>query len=690
MTCLPGFFMNPAEDTVGEMIIPFVSQRKYMDLAPRNYTDSDLPRLQGMEYSQLIGKICVPLRNNNAIATSVSYTVLAWMTEVELAVPTPYLSLQAGPKVKKIAKDEYGKGPVSGPASVVASIAGKLVDAPVIGPLARATEIGAGAVASIAHIFGFSRPSVIGDSGYFRQRPFSSFASGFSGDTTAKLTLDPKNEVFVSPSTVGLENVDEMSFEYILGHDGYLQSVAMGTSDTPGTTLATFAVTPGLMQTATPSIDYTMYRITTPLFYTSRAFVYWTGSLKFKLRLVASRFHRGRLQLVYFPRAGGLTPATDVTNSTWNTIIDIATDKEVEVEIPWTQSNPWLPTSEVELGADPEFMGANGVLHLNVLNELSGGTTSTPDVNILVTVSAGPDFKMAKPYINRLYNLLPAYYYGTRGSGAFQIVYQNDIAAASSFVNYNGTAPMTELQSGDGAAGIVESNESWPGEHFGEVYTSLRPLIKRYSLYCSVHGEYIGANNIGLSLPQAPYDFMEWRPASAAFDGMGFPTFFTYFKKMYLGHRGSHRYKVTTGNTSSNTGAAFRNARVVLSDSVPTNLIEGIRPEAFEAGSGAEIVPIDTNNSLEFEVPYYYPQNFTLSDALNDNMYGNTTDLVTSNSSALVILDTGANATGDPAYDHEVYAAAGEDMNFFFFKFPPRLARINPGRGRQTITAVPA
>lgn len=135
---------------------------------------------------------------------------------MDLQVSTPYpLVTQAG--------DEYiGEGVISKPASTVARWANWLSDVPVIGRFARATEIGANAVSGIASIFGFSKPLMLEDLRHFKPRLFGPFAITEGRDNAYKLTLDPKNEVSIDPSIIGLPAKDSMAFANIISREGLI------------------------------------------------------------------------------------------------------------------------------------------------------------------------------------------------------------------------------------------------------------------------------------------------------------------------------------------------------------------------------------------------------------------------------------------------------------------------------------
>jgi len=116
------------------MELPFLWPNSWVDVID-NDEFLNLGRIQYVLYSKL--------RSANGVANaSVRISCYAWATDVEVAGLTSYLALQA---------DEYSEpGPISGPATAVAQVAGMLRDVPVVGRLATAAETGANLVGGIA------------------------------------------------------------------------------------------------------------------------------------------------------------------------------------------------------------------------------------------------------------------------------------------------------------------------------------------------------------------------------------------------------------------------------------------------------------------------------------------------------------------------------------------------------------
>jgi hypothetical protein len=80
--------------------------------------------------------------------------------------------------------------------------------------------------------------------------------------------------------------------------------------------------------------DYTVTKALYPtaLAYASFPFRYWRGSLKFRFEVVCSKFHRGRLRLLYDPKA---VPNVADFNKNYQTILDLDESTDLTVEVHW-------------------------------------------------------------------------------------------------------------------------------------------------------------------------------------------------------------------------------------------------------------------------------------------------------------------------------------------------------------------
>lgn len=129
-----------------------------------------------------------------------------------------------------------------------------------------------------------------------------------------------------------------------------------------------------------------------PLKFVSFPCRYWSGSLKYKLQIVASAYHSARIQIVYTPQgqAFNATLSDDEAFELTSHIVDIQCDSEIEFEIPWASHYPHLAID----GNDLTTANVNGNLGFRVLNTLTYKDSPIPPIEFNLWISAGSDFKL--------------------------------------------------------------------------------------------------------------------------------------------------------------------------------------------------------------------------------------------------------------------------------------------------------
>lgn len=378
----PGVWLKPQQSEGAELILPFFYPKSFVNITKASNL-SQMGQLNMVIYNVLRSA-------NGATGTGVSVQVYAWATDVTLAGPTVGLALQA---------DEYGMGAVSGPATTLASIASKLRSVPVIGKFATATEIGAKAVAGIAQLFGFTNVPVIEDTKPMRPTPFPQLASAEISYPVEKLTLDPKNELSIDPTIVGMSSDDELSIQHFASRQSFLCNLSWSTSTPVDTPLFTTKVTPnlGIGDTTTNGRNYF-----TPLALLATLFRSWRGDIVFTFRFVASPFHKGRVRISYDPVEDDVQTTGDTGPTVYNRIVDLGAETEVEVRVPYQQALAWCYCYE-SLGVawqnstTPTLAYTetydNGILSMKVLTQLSAPVvTSSVDVQVFVRAADNIEF----------------------------------------------------------------------------------------------------------------------------------------------------------------------------------------------------------------------------------------------------------------------------------------------------------
>lgn len=455
---LPGTWLVPADNAGGEIHVPYFRATNWVAIAGSGSATD----VKGMGYLKYI--IASPLAVASATASSsLSIQTYAWMEDVQLMGSTAELTLQS--------QDEYD-GVISKPASALASVSSKLESIPVIGKFARATTIGANALASVASIFGFTNVPVIEDVHAIMPGVAPHMASAQIGTALQKLAYDPKTELSIDPSLHGLGSEDELCIKSIIQRKSFLCMANWATTDLVGVVTFNCAVSPALFYTTVITKDaggtaaYRTYH--TPLSYVNQMFANWRGDMVFEIEVICTKFHKGRLKITWDPLGSTGTVDRSV-NAVYSTILDIGETNKAVFTVPYHQQLSFLKTVtdpsnmnwSFGLANTPVDPGAhNGNLNISVLTPLMSPVTPQ-SVGIKVSVKAGDNLEFANPRTNfgsSIYSTPPSFF---------------DVQARDD-----------QDQMGD-AITLGDSGSKHPHRYalnFGEQIVSLRTILHRYAL----------------------------------------------------------------------------------------------------------------------------------------------------------------------------------------------------------------
>lgn len=653
----PGVWLKPQHSEGAELTLPFFYQRSYLKVQSAN-DFTQMGTLRMLIYNVLQSA-------NGVTGQGVTVQVYAWAEDVILAGPTVGLSMQA---------DEYGTGPVSGPASTIAAIAGKVKGIPIFGKFATATEMGARAVAGIAKLFGFTNVPVIEPTQPYRPSPFPQLASPELGYPTEKLTLDSKNELSIDPSILGLKPEDELAIERFVTRESYLTSVAWSTSTTVDTPLFTSKVTPHLYQYVAPVLQQT------PLDVASSLFQNWRGDIIYTFRFIASPFHRGRVRVSYDPYGSAVQTTGDTGPTVFNKVVDLSAETEIDIRVPYQQALAWqnrdtaLTNTTWSISTTPTLVYDdtfdNGMISVKVLTLLSA-PVSTSTVYMQVFVRAAENFELGNPK-DPPQNITP-----------FTI--QSDEYMESI------KGEEHEMGSNDGSI-LVQRNRI----NFGECIRSMRQLLRRSNFIDSFRlpsatssvgyfrsyqfrfPPYFGYDTTGLSSVKginAPasnfnFNFVKITP-------------WHVLANCFLAHRGSAHWHYNIESSGAQTMYVRRASSgdsntpgqlVQNNNTVPVaSTASAYAQRAFNSGptssGGLALTNQLTNSGLSVSVPNYSqfkfestnPQNFSFMAPLDDKSDGSFYEMI-----ELGVEINTANYDPTTAMVSRYYSV-GTDYNVYFF-----------------------
>lgn len=672
----PHFFLNPTNNTGGQLDLPFFWPKNYLSLSETDRAD--------------MGKLAVKSFGNLSHANGgndpVTITVYAWASDVVLTMPTSTTTLTQADYVGQSGKlnsgDEYGQGIVSKPASAIAMAAGKLREVPVIAPYARATEMIATGVGELATHWGYSRPPIVTDIVQQKPTPTGNMSNTDAADAVMKLSLDSKQELTIDSRTVGLDGEDQMDIKRFCMRESYLTQFDMTPSDTPDSLLWNARVTPNLYAKNGDELH------PTPMAYMANVFEKWQGSIKFRFQAVKSNFHKGKLLVRWDPQAHS---STIQYNTVYSRVIDLAECDDFEVVVGWGQSDPFLPCSEMSTGtnvfsANSRFGNDtnkryNGVLEIAVVNSLVSPAVDS-DISFNVFVSACDDLKFGEPSPDKMkkFNL-----WATPG----------------------GYVPQSGIIDGTAIAGTSEGNADAPTNSdpitpialtsaiadqtmnvfFGEQPTSIRELNRRYVLHRTDARSYnsgfssqiLKIRDKGLGL------WPGFDPNGIDTEGtvpcnITIPTFAQWFLPCYAGWKGATRTKYTFGGNVDSSPSVTRigyssSARYEESDSNWATQEAATKRLTYAASSltagGAATTNIGINDTIEVDIPYYNGTRFTTAREPSGD-YANG-----AHSAQVELVMFGSNQGTPEQEDVTAYIkswkSVGEDFTLFFFTGCPIL-----------------
>ncbi|APG76846.1 hypothetical protein 2 [Beihai picorna-like virus 5] len=721
LSMLPHVFLDPTTSEGGEIVCPFLCPDNWIDLSGGFY--SKMGRLHLCSVNDLL--------HANSATGKVNISVYAWMTNVRLAGPTtaPYETYEAhsgeelaygaasisvlgavaawmrhfkcsfvgedrsnngltlpdgSADMQPHAGDEYGSGIVSKPASAIAKVAGTLANIPIIRPFARPTEMVAEGVGRMAHIFGYSRPTVVSDLNRAKIKNAGNMANTDQHEAVVKLSLDSKQELSIDPRTVGLSDVDEMAFNYLKQKECYMSTMEWTESQVNGDNIGTMSVGPDFHNEET--INGHPLNLLAPMYTVAAPFKFWRGSIKLRFQIVASQLHRGRLRFSYDPYRHQFGERAE-ENETYSRIVDLATHRDFEMVIAWNHPQSWLrvydrlgsslynhPIGTTTITEDYH----NGQVRVEVVNELTSPNPALAQpVYINLFVSAGEDFEVAGPtddMLNKLEYEPQSGYEPHSGVEGEEIIVESDNIPES-------PAPITPV-------GQQERPDN-PTTHvfFGESFASVRALLKRYCYhqsYATASGlhSYIVESNFptepGVSKAPRHVTDVTATPSASPYSYTAM-THLNWFVPCYVGWRGGLRSKYV----KSNGGTIF-----VRRFSEPVHQADcGLTTYTISTGdasrgaynalglyastAGCDMIYTKTDGCSEVEFPFYSHRRFAPGRRFLDGTGLSGNEWLGENGGHLVALENDATST---TYLNR-FVAAGDDFSCFMFIGQPGVLR---------------
>jgi len=342
-------------------------------------------------------------------STNCGWTLLGHWEDVEVAMPVNPQMDRVGVRVKKrvkpseIEQDSQGLGPLSGALAHLSTSASYAAGIPFLSSVATPVSWATDILAKAAKSFGWSRPHNAAATTIITRTIVNRFTNADVADPSTKLGGMDSNELEDLPGFAGTD-LDEMSLNYVASISAYYSTLNWTMSQTSGSVLLTQSMGPKSFYSTTTVNGALNYHLT-PLAFVTNFFGLYRGSIKMTIKFVKTEFHTGRLMLTFYPSdtfVNAVAPAPNMTTSAYchREIVDIRYGNEFTFIMPFMSLTPYRSTYAID-----DFYG---ILQIAVLNELEAPSVAPNNINMLLEVSAGPDFEWAEPIdfsgnINQLY-----------------------------------------------------------------------------------------------------------------------------------------------------------------------------------------------------------------------------------------------------------------------------------------------
>lgn len=268
-------------------------------------------------------------------------------------------------------------GPISEVASGVRTAASGIERIPVIGEIAKpvttAVKWFADVVGCVASIFGWSKPRNQNQVMPYQNVPGWGFSLYKGIDMSVPLAFDPNNELGdlkdVFPS-----GVDEMAMGYVCANPAVKHVLTWNTTDRVLSPISNGDDWGGVIPVGMPCYSKTIRSVrgptstiqtevidAAPCEYVSNLFSYWRATMCYRITVVKTAFHTGRIEVFFEPgaiptRSTATNIAPDLTQLTKDTapsdnnykyILDLTNDTEVTIKVPYVSNKMFMKTTGI-------------------------------------------------------------------------------------------------------------------------------------------------------------------------------------------------------------------------------------------------------------------------------------------------------------------------------------------------------
>ena len=605
-TGCPHVLLNIAETTSGEIFVPYVGETGYIPL------DRSDQRLAG----QVGGFNVVPISPARGPAGPVDIQFTFYMCLRDAKTFGQYAKLpnvQAASLLTSVAEAAKKGKWVSGTTQRISDWLNKNKEEDTMGTVSRAGGWAFGGLTKVLDLMGWSKPLNINTPIPVINMPYADTCTTDAVFTGMKFA----NNMDQSLARIDMSDngKDQLMIRNFCRKELLPRDITWDASNNPGDLLLELPYNPAKWYVQ-HGPDYTMNHLT---YLTAVLFNYWRGSIKLTIQPVMTKFHSGRIRVVYSP---GLTDTTEeLANQalTYNWIVDLSDPSSWTIEIPYVSITPWRD-SNIDAGT----------LRIYTETALSVSPSVSNSVDICLFVELTDSFEVAVS--NTGVHLTE--------DGNTALFYPQTLVALRD---------IPETQNADLV--FVDPASASSDAHnlsIGDPVRSLRAALKRFFLsrIVAADASYICYNHP--LIYKSTYTDNDIPPDFITLVGMNFGFW-----------RGSMRYVITSYGVQK---VEFNQRPYAIADN-STNGVSLTNPPDSFASQTTVITPLDV--PCKFELPYY-----SRTICSNIRKFTGTApfNLIPSTGYAHVHSIVAGS-------DNHVSRAVGDDFDFGFLVGPPLMRR---------------
>lgn len=590
---LPGVELDISSCTECEFQIPYASPQLYYNLSTG---EGYWGKLYLAVYSPLV---------DPSGSGKVDCNIWFSFTDVKLGFPTgvPPASSSLTPvaQVGKEEKDMELNRSFSTASAKFASALRSIPSIPFLDSIIQPAAWASDNLSEILKLFGLSKPESSNIPNFIKSNPLQFMPNSDGVNLSHNLSLLAGNAIELMPDMTSC-GIDEMSLLHLASTPSYFRHFSWNTTNSAGTQLFNMDVRP-LVATA----DYgTAGVVPSMLAYVTSSFAFWRGSIDLTFKFVKTKFHSGRVRLYFQP--GDVSFSTNNKNYNYSQVIDIRSEDVVKFRIPYVSTKAWMMTDSSFITAGG-YPFNTGVVKMEVLNELMATSTVSGSIDVLVEISAGPDFELAGPRspLYTPYVQLPA----PPPSRIQQLLSSTAKPKTTVKAQIGEEEPREQEQDGvvnKDQLGVKRNTCDWINvlAMHGEKAISVRQLIKRSSKVAEFTLEADGT----IVLNPFFFNLNYARQDSASPTKINTQNYLSHFLNLYAFWRGSVNFKIIPRewiNYKVKATAKFNCSNDPTNHAYPTlpAIVNTNSLPQVASGGPEQIIVSDLEGCIDITCPYY-------------------------------------------------------------------------------------